>query len=528
MAISGKMKLSVYAGMLIALAGCAREKRQPPKPAAVKIPAKNVGFRLLPPDKEKRCGLYAVSVNALVSAKSMQRTFAQAADGKLPKPVAGQGVILIGKLPGTVPHRDFLQADAGRMVGSEIEIPVRYVQYVGAVKEKAVKAVYFTVNLPPLPAGKYRAAVYFDDWTYEGDKGRITGSSWYKPVAPCIKPLVCEFEVQPPPAPRATLSAKRKKFVSGKPLEFVVNVKNPGKKPLTLFDAGWPGNWRLLFTPKDGGVPRVARLAVKVDRGIADLSLPGGGRVTVPVKLDGMWQFHDVRPLAAEKDLARPLSALPPGKYTVTASYEHRAGHPTRERCPYWHGAIHAGSLEIEVVKPAGLSIPAKSVSFHLVKPDKEKRSGLYACSPYAAYKKFSVPWLFSSCADGKSGKPGGAARQPTAGKRIWLVGKLPGTVLEKDFFKPGAGTIKGGEIEISVKYVRYTGRVKRLLAPRAAYFTVSLPALPAGKYRATVKFQDWQHMGDRSRITFPPQRKSVAPRFKPLVCEFEVKAAAK
>ncbi len=211
------------------------------------------------------------------------------------------------------------------------------------------------------------------------------------------------------------------------------------------------------------------------------------------------------------------------------------------------------------VAKPVvgkAIAIPAKNVQFRLLPPRKEKRSGLYACSPYDTYWKFTIPWLFSSCADGKSGKPGGAAYRPTAGKRIWLVGKLPWAVREEDFFKPEAGRITGvvperyramvvgglgaggieirktvpeyqpARIDVPVKYVRYAGPVKRELADRAVYFSVNLPSLPAGKYRATVRFKDYVYTGNRNKIHSPKVSSVVAPRFKPLVCEFEVKAA--
>jgi hypothetical protein len=47
----------------------------------------------------------------------------------------------------------------------------------------------------------------------------------------------------------------------------------------------------------------------------------------------------------------QPLDTLPAGKYAVTASYEH-AEHRGGD-CPYWHGKVTTGAVEIEI-KPKG------------------------------------------------------------------------------------------------------------------------------------------------------------------------------
>ncbi len=165
-------------------------------------------------------------------------------------------------------------------------------------------------------------------------------------------------------------------------------------------------------------------------------------------------------------------------------------------------------------------TIPAKNVRFHLVKPDKEKRSGLYAMGQAQTPE---IPELFALLANGKVGKP-------TEGKTVVLVGKLPDVIkvagkpaacTTYDFFQSEDGTIRGNEITIPVKFVRWMGEIEKVPGPRAVYFTVTLPALPVGKYRAEVTFEEHICTGDRSDIV---GSLTSAERFAPLTCKFEVK----
>ena len=74
------------------------------------------------------------------------------------------------------------------------------------------------------------------------------------------------------------------------------------------------------------------------------------------------------------------------------------------------------------VAKPVvgkAVTVPAKSVRFHLLKPGREERSGLYAM---AEVQTPELPELFGLLAGGK-------VMKPVAGKPLMLVGKLPGTV---------------------------------------------------------------------------------------------------
>ncbi len=161
------------------------------------------------------------------------------------------------------------------------------------------------------------------------------------------------------------------------------------------------------------------------------------------------------------------------------------------------------------------ITIPATDVQFYLLEPGKEKRSGFYAMG---AVQTPELPELFGLLADGK-------VKKPVAGKPILLVGKLPGTVAEEDRFLPAAGAMSGGKIDISAKYLRWDGPdISRLPVWRAVYLTVSLPALPAGRYRATVTPEDHIDSGDGH----PKRSKGPVPTFKPLTCNFEVKPVKK
>lgn len=164
------------------------------------------------------------------------------------------------------------------------------------------------------------------------------------------------------------------------------------------------------------------------------------------------------------------------------------------------------------------IAVPAENVRFHLVPPGKEKRSGLYAM---AEVQTPGLPELFGALV-------GGRVKNPVDGKPIVLVGKLPGTVngMGFDFFRPEAGSVKDGEINIPVKFVRWGGEFTESPPPRAVYLTVYLPALPVGKYRARVTFEDYEHLGDEKKITRVGLGAGVAVgrAFAPLTCEFEVK----
>ncbi len=178
---------------------------------------------------------------------------------------------------------------------------------------------------------------------------------------------------------------------------------------------------------------------------------------------------------------------------------------------------------EPEKVEPP-VVIPAERVLFQVVPPGKERRGGLYARWVSGEEQLAPASEMFTGLAD-QGQKP----LMATEGGWPMLVGRLPGTVngMGFDFFQPQAGSVKDGNINIPVKFIRWSGEFTESPPPRAVYFTVDLPALPPGKYRATVTFPNFEYAGDKSKITVSPKTRIW--RFvEGLTCEFEVKPAKK
>ncbi len=202
--------------------------------------------------------------------------------------------------------------------------------------------------------------------------------------------------------------------------------------------------------------------------------------------------------------------------------------------CELYDGGLLIGrgglaQWALKKLRERGITIPAESVRFHLVKPDKEKRSGLYA-APTSFDLEPDPAKMFARCAD----KPQKVFKVGDTGRAsITLVGKLPNTCTSYDFFRAGTGSVGGGrahgppgaEIEIPVKFVKWKGATKEPLVLRAVYLTVTLPPLSAGKYRATILFRNCRYyLEDKSKIEGPD---ADAPAwFLPLTCNFEVRAA--
>jgi len=198
-----------------------------------------------------------------------------------------------------------------------------------------------------------------------------------------------------------------------------------------------------------------------------------------------------------------------------------------------------------------GVAIPAENVSFHLVAPEKEKRSGLYAMPGLARWRDFpALEGLFAKAASGKLGS------LKTGVPGVWLVGKLPWRVTSSNFFVPGEGKIlwvvpgkyrkklvggigAGGvkveeppknsgvtRITIPVKFAHYRGPLGGKAGElRHAYVLVRLPALSAGRYRAELHFRDYAyvdfHEKQKAKLTAEAER----PQPRKLACEFEVRA---
>jgi hypothetical protein len=85
----------------------------------------------------------------------------------------------------------------------------------------------------------------------------------------------------------------------------------------------------------------------------------------------------------------------------------------------------------------------------------------------------------------------------------------------------PEIGSISGGRIDLSAKYVRWTGDVTKLAAAKAVYLAINISALPAGKYRATVSFKSFT-CADAEHKNIVPDKVKPSP-YAPLTCEFEL-----
>jgi hypothetical protein len=146
------------------------------------------------------------------------------------------------------------------------------------------------------------------------------------------------------------------------------------------------------------------------------------------------------------------------------------------------------------------VEIAAKDIQFHLVSPEEEKRSGLYACSLLAGQGiEYSFREIFTACADGRWG---GRILKPRADRQVVLVGRADrlGRNPEASQYpypynsesiliaEPGTICIADGEITIPVKNIGLgCPSDKAKGEPKVAYMTAILPPLPAGKYRASI-----------------------------------------
>ncbi len=149
-------------------------------------------------------------------------------------------------------------------------------------------------------------------------------------------------------------------FVAGEPMRLEVHLKNTGKEAYTLYDARWGEWWRFSVTAVGSGktwdvllgMPEVERTVESVNQ--STIPLAAGQQKAVVFDLgDDRVSFAD------PKRLLPSVKRLPPGKYTVTASYAHPGisavngkcqGHgPGKQPCPYWNGTVTTAPVAIEI-----------------------------------------------------------------------------------------------------------------------------------------------------------------------------------
>jgi hypothetical protein len=137
-------------------------------------------------------------------------------------------------------------------------------------------------------------------------------------------------------------------FVEGEPLRMELHFRNLAKEACSLYDASHGEHWSFTFTQVGGGKVWKTSWSREDERtmeGIArsTISLAVGQQNAVEMGLER----HSLGLL--NPDGGQPASrTLPPGKYTVTASYAHPE-HAQRKPCTYWHGMVTTSPVEIEI-----------------------------------------------------------------------------------------------------------------------------------------------------------------------------------
>jgi hypothetical protein len=154
-------------------------------------------------------------------------------------------------------------------------------------------------------------------------------------------------------------------FSPGESIAFRVVLKYTGDKPKVGFVEA-NRFWTFLFTPADGGVPRKAVLRVRPASG---RMVPGGGPrpALPPLPLDNgkeksqnfvlnqggetawWFEFADARNVPKEQK-EKPLSQLPPGKYTLTATHSLPGLDRWSGKSPdNWYDPVTTNTVQIEI-----------------------------------------------------------------------------------------------------------------------------------------------------------------------------------
>ncbi len=141
-------------------------------------------------------------------------------------------------------------------------------------------------------------------------------------------------------------------FIEGEPMRMELHLRNLAKETRSIlgagvkYESGFCRNWEFTFAPAGGGTSWTEFNTVPWAEPppLVDLKLGVGESNEAAVELllgRKGYLFRDRQ--------GRSLPSLPAGKYTVTATYAHPEDDKT---CPYWHGTVTTGPVEIEI-KPA-------------------------------------------------------------------------------------------------------------------------------------------------------------------------------
>jgi hypothetical protein len=140
-------------------------------------------------------------------------------------------------------------------------------------------------------------------------------------------------------------------FVEGEPMRMELHFRNLAKEARNLWDAGYGQTWIFTFTPKPAGPTHVFQTVwtPRLDSRRASTIQLGSGEQNAVELVPGEegWGFTVVD-WPAEHGRRPEFPSLSAGTYTVTASYAHPQ-HAQAKPCPYWHGTVSTGPVEIEI-----------------------------------------------------------------------------------------------------------------------------------------------------------------------------------
>ena len=117
-----------------------------------------------------------------------------------------------------------------------------------------------------------------------------------------------------------------------------------------------PGRWRVVFTPLDGGRPRLAErntadpgpTVIGGDFGPwAPLALKQGKEQSIAFKIDKRYWFVEARDKADKK--VEPLLHLPSGIYSVTVS--HSLGDWKSKIPDAWNDPVTTDTVQVEITR---------------------------------------------------------------------------------------------------------------------------------------------------------------------------------
>lgn len=188
--------------------------------------------------------------------------------------------------------------------------------------------------------------------------GRYSGSIYHKFCERCaLARRVCRG--------CGALRAPGARFIEGEPIELEFRFKNLGDKDLVLWDAGHISQWRFEFVPKGGGATLIGHYdtGIEEDRTDVDISVPQQTAGTRILQIGARCVFDTTGQGSVLMKDPKVLRFLPPGRYTMIASYEHPAVFEEREQQGLWHGKLVTGPVVIEVRAKAAKPPPPRALA---------------------------------------------------------------------------------------------------------------------------------------------------------------------